>query len=164
LPNFEPAWRAACDELESDLCDAREHGSLDPYVLESWTDLLKVIRDNEPRFLRQTGFPERFSNEIRELMELVDAELSCEPEDTSCDEFRSVSHQFERFKNSLEILESFGEIAGDYLRIMLARLAAAKRKLDDRANELEGPDYDCDDYDSHNPSNEFDIDDLFSDL
>jgi len=163
LPFLEPTWLAIYDEFQDDLDSCKSGGKIDLYLLESWTDLLDVIRINEPRFLRQIGFPKKFNDQIGELLGLINTELSRETYDSNLDTLRNTSHRFESLKDSIEKFEHFDTDWNGDIEVILQDLNTAIEKLEETANEREGPDDDDrDDYGSQ--SYEFDIDGLFSDL
>jgi hypothetical protein len=162
LPLLEPTWLAIYDEFQDDLDSCKNGGEIDLYILESWTDFLDVIRKNEPRFLRQIGFPRKFNNQIGELLSLINTELSGVTYDSSLDTLRDTSHRFETLRDSVEVFETFDTDWNGDIEMILQDLTTAIGELEQSANELEEPDDDRDDYGAQNY--EFDIDSLFSDL
>jgi len=162
LPSFEPTWIAIFDEFQEDLESCKNGGKIDLYLLESMTDLLDVIRKNEPRFLRQIGFPGKFNDQIGELLGLINTELSRVTYDSSLDTLRNTSHRFESLKDSVENFEPFDTDWNGDIEAILRDLTTAIEKLEEAAIEREEPEDDRDDYGSQN--DEFDIDGLFSDL
>lgn len=162
LPLLKPTWLATYDEFQDDLNDCKIGDKFDLYLLESWTDLLGVIRTNEPRFLRQIGFPRNFNDQIGNLLRVINIELSDVAYDSNLDTLRDTSNRFETLRDSIEIFETFDTDWNGDIKMILQDLTTAIEKLEESANEREGPDDDHDDYGSQNY--EFDVDSLFSDL
>jgi hypothetical protein len=88
-PNLLKPWdksrSAAFDEIEG-----FDEGEFEPSIgkVTGWLSLAAVIGDNEPRFLRQMGFPEKFTKTIEEFLPALVRRAQGEQElqdDDACD-------------------------------------------------------------------------------
>jgi hypothetical protein len=88
-PNLPKLWEksrtAAFDEME-----AFDDGEFEPSIgqVSGWLSVASVIERNEPRFLRQAGFPEEFAEAIEEFLPALVRRSQSEQElgdDNACD-------------------------------------------------------------------------------
>lgn len=80
-PNLTKLWEQsrsdAFDEIES-----FDENEFEPSIgsVSDWLSLASVIEGNEPRFLRQIGFPEKFAKPIEEFLPALICRANGEPE------------------------------------------------------------------------------------
>jgi hypothetical protein len=95
-PDFRPmwdlSWTASKGEIES--FDPAES---EPWLAETdeWLGLAAVIMKNEPRFLRQVGFPSEFASSFRQLLPLMAERAHSDMDLTSNDACREETDQLD---------------------------------------------------------------------
>jgi acetolactate synthase small subunit len=91
-PNLSPTWRQLVDNLESALNDRVQYFSLDN--ASSWIRLVKILRENEPRFLRieitDTGMDGRVRGVINWIKDWCDTLAVLDVNETEVVEERPV--------------------------------------------------------------------------
>ncbi len=165
-PNLEPtwsaAWKAVKDQAEAKSCNLV---AWDLAMFE-WLDLSKAIQENEPRFLRQTGFPEMCIDAVRKFMDCVAQVASGESSFGSPGEYSSEIGHLESLELTIEQIRfvfPFLEVRAEEIE---GSIASEKDRLEnDRDEQFAEP---PDDYEprepSSSPSGGFDIDEVFEDL
>jgi hypothetical protein len=164
VPNLEESWTADYSRFQETLTDALNGSSLDEYAVRAWTKLTDTIHDNEPRFLRQVNFPENYSDEVSQLMEIIREDMNLDVESLSYDELASEKDRFETLRECTKILEDLTLTYQGDLEDLRADLDSFLSRMESRASDLEPPDSDDYDDDDRGQEAEFDIDALFSNL
>ncbi len=185
-PALEATWSLACDAVE----ECMEGGEfVEAEGLRSVTELLKVLRTNEPRYLRVLGWPRRHDALVRRLMtsitHFVGSLPELDPEETDyyefgdgrCAEVPVEPSDKERWeKDTLDIMYDFlrelnhySDVKNRYFdQALQTRVTDQFAVREDRAVKWgDGPHSDDEgvDYERRSVDAEvFDIDEFFSDL
>ena len=140
---------------------------LDADIIHEWTQLISVVRKNEPRFLKQKRFPSAYTDRLQTL--LARAEDECGYDESSHDE-GYLSAESNRLGVLALVMEELSMVPGDHVeeaKRLAEELSDAAGNAHSAAEELaeEGPepDYDEDEWRMHT-SGVFDIAAFFSDL
>jgi hypothetical protein len=160
LPNFEPTWHSLKNEI---LIQFDEDKLLEPYSIQEWIDLIELIMKNEPRFLRQVGFPPKYLELAKLILDHLEMELTSELLDSTLDETRD---EAERIYNLSEIASILSNLFGEFRNQFQKMSLLLREKYEEILNEI-GPENDYDqenDYVSFYEDRDFDIETLFLDL
>ena len=137
-PDLRQSWKAySADGLaEIDKFDPDEIDvSLDSFG--EWMDLASTISANEPRFLRQVGFPGQYRNTLSELIPTLRERADLEFDFDDADECRDEQSRLEDLADVADKITSlFPALAEDAKRVaFLARIN--ERRVDGRRERFE---------------------------
>lgn len=168
LPQLGPTWNAATAALRVTIKDAVDKSSsIDAQAVDEWARLAELLTANEPRFMRQAGYPEAFIDDVAQIIVTVRRDASAEgsdfedPEDLATEADRmdalekalkKLSEVFPKARRELSELTSTVATQADYLR---QAYREAVPYLDEGYDGEEA---------RSSSSQIFDIDALFSDL
>jgi len=179
-PNLEPIWtrsyKAANKQAAGFKTDERWPELAD--VL-NWLNLVQVIMENEPRFVRQIGLPAKFLEFAKDLLDQVklrgerrfelDSPDYCAIEEGQLDLLHTIAHQVGSAFPSLkatakEVKRKIWENA--------SRVEQLRRQLEEEARESDDEQQERDDYSGDEPDPEertildeyVNVDQLFADL
>jgi len=164
MPQLGETWTESYGVFRETIDDAQNGSILDESVVKSWADLADVIHNNEPRFLKQVRFPEKYSDEVSQLVEIIRGEMDLDIDSLNLDAVMSEIDKFETLEESTEILGHLVMGHQESLKALCASLASFVSRLERKASDLETPDSGEDDDNYGGQTDEFDIDALFSDL
>jgi hypothetical protein len=163
LPRLGTTWGALEYSVARELDDWETLGYLKYDSLREWARLALVIQENEPRFLRKAGFPEKYVGFLARFLELAENELKADAYGLSSSECRSESYHLTSIAETLEKLSNAAPAwrgnAGD----LCDRLVDGARRFEERADELEEPEPEHE-YEYAGSGERFDVDALFVDL
>lgn len=184
IPKLAPSWKLHLDAMKEAIEGAEDRYLLNPRPINKWVAFVAVVQDNEPRFLRVVGFPEKLTADINRLITMIDSELDLELTGDSADDYIDEAQRLESLKSAIDSLIKLfpwkaeekdhyeydpHAISADLidLRKQLikysGKLSCKAENLREEAAVLTGPEPDHDD--SHGRSEDyFDLDGFFSDL
>jgi hypothetical protein len=165
IPDLTSSWLLDLQTFRNHLsiCESRET-IIDPDKLTNWVELVEVIEHNEPRFLRQVSFPEKYNDEPARLMELIQKEHKSSQLLDTYEELKDEARRLSSMSELLSAMSQFFPKSAKQLDQLAEQMEDRSEQLRAEAEEL-APDEDEGDYDWHRESKqEFDIDALFSDL
>jgi len=167
LPRLDSSWTATMDKLHSVLDSFQKENFLpDPLDLVAWAEFLYLIDENEPRFLRQKGFPQLFSTQIELLMEVIEAALNSDFLFSDADAYFSEAENCALYCRLIQRLTSLAIIEAEKALELEDEFERKRESLWEEAGELGIED--DDDYEpewtSRGSGAPFSIDKLFADL
>jgi hypothetical protein len=163
LPSLGPSWTAATNSFVAGLELAESGELLRPDPLHDWVDLAAAISKNQPRFLVQSEFPERYASQIESCLRVAESELTAEPEFGDPSDMRAEASRLAEIADSLRALANITPDYAPRAKEVASRLVVKSNTLEGRANEEEGPEPDEDDA-RDSLGEEFDLRLIFSDL
>lgn len=165
-PVLTPTWRSTLQGLRNALQKAQEGHSLDVDAVETWASLCRVIKNNEPRFLRQVGFPDRFTSEFEKVLEAAEQELERSELTDSAEEVRELAQDLLELADALDEISIAADGKFEGAKATASKLKQEAEDLENRAYELDPPEDDTrEDTRSTSPArDDFDIAALFADL
>lgn len=164
-PPIAPSWTRAYSELRSSITDRSQ--LLDSAALWEWAKLAAVLAENEPRYLRQVGFPQKYVGDVAQVLSIVTQETEYvvdtdDPEEILAEADRMVdlttalstlAALFPEQRQQIEAAASAASGQEDYLR----------QQYQEMGSDEPEPTYDASEGRSASgPS--FDIQTIFSDL
>lgn len=177
-PFLTPTWDC---ELESTRTALREFGETeeeetgDPRelvdALETWGNLCNVIKVNEPRFLMQVGFPDLFTREFDEILDMSGQVIERICDMVSAEEKRQWARLLDDLADVIEkiFVAAYGKYNDKFkgAKATMSRLRTEAADLRGEAEEIDPPEVDTDK--KAQPSKQvirvsFDIEALFADL
>jgi hypothetical protein len=168
LPQLGPTWNAATSALRATIKDADEKSfSIDAAFVDEWARLAELLTTNEPRFMRQTGYPESFARDVAELIAIIRREAAAEGGDFEDSE--DLVAEAERMAILEKALKKLAEVFPSARR-ELSELTSIVASQEDylRQEYRDANPYQEEGYDGgeirSSSSQTFDIDELFSDL
>ena len=168
LPQLGPTWKAATSALRATIKSSIEEStSIDEEVVAEWTRLAELLETNEPRFMRQAGYPQAFSDDIAQLIAITRREADKEADDfEEPDDLMAEAERMDTLEKAMKkLMDLFPKI-----RHELSELASVVASQEDylRQAHRELSPYEGDGYDGgeaqQSASRTFDIDELFIDL
>jgi hypothetical protein len=181
-PDLQPIWTASFKTAQQESAGFQPgERQAELGEVHDWLKVVDVIAANEPRFLRQVGFPDRFSDIAATLLVRLKsrAELrfefdygdECTAEEWRMDLFGAVTHQIEE---AFPMLKANAKETWRKLRENERRVEELRHEFEDDARQDEHDDRDGSDYGSsrEEPSSEetsmldeyVDVGRLFADL
>jgi hypothetical protein len=165
LPQLGPTWKAATSALRTTIKDSiDESTSIDEEVVDEWARLAELLQTNEPRFMRQAGYPQAFADDIAQLAGLVRQEAGAEADDI--EDLLAEAERMDTLEKAMKkLMDLFPK-----LRDELSELASAVSSQEDYLRQAyrESNPYEDEGYDGgevrQSASKTFDIDELFIDL
>lgn len=161
MPDLEPTWKAVIFKVQEAIA---EDSLLEPYPIQTWVDFINLIKQNEPRFLRQVGFPSRNLELVHKFLDQLELELDTELLAPTKDEIRS---EAERIYNLADCAIALSSLVEE-LRIQFQKVSRLLRneKYEELMEKLEPEEEEDreDDSTSLRADRDFDIDALFTDL
>jgi len=159
IPDLEPTWKSLLSNVHEAL---REDLILEPYPIQSWIEFIELVKQNEPRFLRQVNFPSLYLELTQKIYDHLEIELSTELLSPTKDEIRD---EAERIYALADCATALGSLFGEF-RIQFNKVSRLLReKYEELMNVLEPEEEDLDDESaSLHADRDFDIDALFVDL
>jgi hypothetical protein len=164
VPNLEASWNKVETEVRTGFNEYDPQTPLEPYLLGNWVDLAVQIKRNEPRFLKQIGFPTKHSGDFVRLIEILQQEMSWEDFSDSSEELRDEAERLNSIAENLETLAPLVPMYKTNLVKTAKELSDKASRLEDQAAEIEPPEPDADPDSYGGSPDNFDIDGLFSDL
>jgi hypothetical protein len=169
IPDLTNSWNSTGEALRNHLKKCESDEFINPDILRRWVDLIKVIADNEPRFLKQIAFPGKFTADLVRLLDLIQEEFESS---ALLDTYEELEGEADRRSSIAELLLDLAEFFTNYtehLEKLSQRLDNAAEQLKEEAMKLGSNDvddyYDWDSVSDHKESGqEFDVDSLFADL
>jgi len=154
----ENAFRYSIDEAESEKYFSPDH-------LNQFVRLARVIQDNEPRFLRQIGFPSKFAGDFVRLISILEEEIDSAPFLDSVTDLRDEAGRINSIVDGLNLLvkfDSISEIIPGLIEGIIKKLQDRAESYEEEANQLDPgePDYEGEGYGGKG----FSIEALFVDL
>ncbi|HVA79705.1 MAG TPA: hypothetical protein VNF29_02140 [Candidatus Binataceae bacterium] len=135
---------------------------LDAEGLDGWIDLIDLLIENEPRFLRSVGFPEQHAGVIAKLFECLQRELL---EDVEGEALSEVATNASGLAEKITKLSDLADYEPKAARALAAQLLGYSDTLRERARERDGEEREPpDDDDRRTKYSDSDIEALFSDL
>jgi len=186
VPRLDVTWEELVADIRGQLIQGEDGHLLDPDYFIEWMKFAEVVRANEPRFLRATGFPNKFHADIKRFLLLLDQEVRADLMLDSASEYEAEAQRIEALDEVLDMLLGLiprtdikkmqGEgdsadvssetitLAEDISKVS-SRLQKRAEELKETAVELTPPEPDYDDDGSRDSSGDnFDVDGLFIDL
>jgi hypothetical protein len=164
-PELEQSWKNAETQILDNLTECETDGNLvDSELLRDFADTLKIINENEPRFLRQRGFPKRYAVFLTRLTAEMKEELRASPIFDESSELRSEAERLETIAQTLTDLSGFVEEDSVGLLELSSKLTSAADDLKQNCRDAESSEPEYDETRETTPSESFDISALFSDL
>jgi hypothetical protein len=163
LPNFTKIWEDFLSRLEDEVDPTSSRLFLNPEVLDEWIELIDLLTENEPRFLRHLGFPERIPGVIAKLFECIQRELREDVEETMLSEVATNTRKLADKTRRLSALAGHEPGAARALATQLLEYSGMLRERARKRDQEEGEPPDDDDYDRRDEES-VDIEALFSDL
>jgi hypothetical protein len=166
IPNLDPVWVSILSNVIEHLAKVESGYLLEAYHLQSWADLIKIIQKNEPRFLRQVEFPQKFDKVLTDLISVLENEARGSMLLTEYDELKA---EAERLYDLSVCCEDFSDIAQIYhkkFEDLADQFAIDLKDFEEKASKLEPPEAenDLDRSDRDSDQDDFDIKALFKDL
>ncbi len=165
LPDLENSWESVEDEFDIGLRANNSDKSLEPHWFEDWIKLVKIISENEPRFLRQINFPGAYEGKVLLLINRLREEIEYMPIVDSADELRAEGNRLNAMAELIEELGSVDLEQKEDLETLAEQLKDRAGELEGEAIEMEPAEHDDNEYDLHrNSEDSFNVASLFSDL
>jgi hypothetical protein len=164
LPNLRKSWEAIHQELEDAIAAAAEGESLDEATIRNWSKFLEVVKENEPRLLRQLVAPSAYSQTMDRLFEASKKELDVEPITDSSQSLREAAEKYKVFSEALREVADGLDPSTSRWEGLTDRFAQSSAELNDKAYELEARAEEEGELAEEHQHEEFDIQALFSDL
>lgn len=166
IPDLIQTWQYYLDSFIKDLDEAESYVIIYAYSLEQIIDLITLIEDNEPRFLKQVGFPKLLQKEMGRLVKILEDEVGSE---VLLSEYEEYKDEAERLAGFVTCCENLAELDFGYtvkFDELVTQLSDKVIYYDDKASELFHPDIEDeqDDFEHTSTTESFDIDAVFSDL
>jgi hypothetical protein len=159
---WEGYWGRTRDLLYEDP-DSMFH---EPETFERWAELLDVLQENEPRYLRRTGFPTASDDIVVKLLARAtsDAELDLTLDDP--DEYQTEADRLRSIASGLKHLKQALPKHRDEIDLAMIALTRQADRMEESASELGHTQHEPEqDYrDSGEGIEVFNIRDLFRDL
>ncbi len=165
-----PDLRKTWDAVTSDA--RQESNSPDWYTefpaIRAWLELVKLLHANEPRFLRQTGFPDAYEGLVEKLVGECEEYVNGEPDLSYREDYETEIDQLEHIEAAVSSVGAAFSTLSDRCDKLRQRLKLAqsryKRLLDDAETRARRA-READRVPSRlSASDDIDIDRLFSDL
>lgn len=163
-PNVKCSWDSTFKKFKKGI-KLSKNSAFDIDLFSPWIELLYIIKNNEPRFLKQVSFTEQYREIIKGFIELTKNELNFEGMNDSVEEVRAFA---EKFSKTAEILETLSLVTEWNVFSEIEQLSKEfemkVKELEEKAIELEPPEEDPEESNPEDFKEDFDIDKLFSDL
>jgi len=166
-PDLSSSWDASLSTFENGLRIWKENNNLGLTAVSEWIELFGVLNDNEPRFLRQIGFPEEFSKTIETFIELAGEELEADIVSSNAEELNG-------YADEIAEVAGLSKKMGGILSEKFPKLDELAEDLENKADSLKEealeldpmePDYDYEGGSSVSSiGDQFDVNRLFDDL
>jgi hypothetical protein len=164
LPDLRKSWEAIHQELEDAIGAAAEGESLDEATIRNWSKFLEVVKENEPRLLRQLVAPSAYNQMMDRLYEASKKELDVEPIIDSSQSLREAAEKYKVFGEALgEVADGLDPATGRW-KGLADWFAQSSAELNEKAFELEARAEEEGELAEEHQHEEFDIQALFSDL
>jgi hypothetical protein len=167
MPALEATWRAAVSRLRSQASEPDLPFLFWPEPLDDFLAIVQAIKESEPRLLHRMGFPNALDEDLKTLLEEIDAELrdpqSYDDRD-SYDGEASASFGLATSLNRLcAVAPSIEGAATETIKNLTVNANRCRQKY---AELEEDEDEDDSSYESHRSSSDaaFDINSVFVDL
>ncbi len=162
LPALNLSWSKSEQSIHESLDGWEEVSSEYLSAFGEWISLVKVIGNNEPRFLRQVGFPEKYAGYVATLLKLLDQTYSGNVLlDEDEDELRDKSDTLQSMIDLLDTIRELDLGNEDDLMEVRRTLAWQKDDVEDLLSELVP---DEEEEETRGSSGGFSVDALFVDL
>ena len=102
-PAIAPSWMNAYGEVKSSMADRST--PLDGVAFLEWTRLTALIGENEPRYLRQLGFPRNYVGDLEQLLQIVKQESAFEFDSDDADEILEEAERMLLLVQALNVLD-----------------------------------------------------------
>jgi len=133
-------------------------------VLYEWTQLTRIIAENEPRFVRQKQFPGKYRDVANRILVIIDSQLNQEDQFDSPDDYLGVANECDQLAVVVKSMKKLGLIESNAASSLTERLEDRSNEYSERAREIGAePDYEPDDYRSAGEES-IDLNEFFRDL
>jgi len=164
MPQLNATWGDIVGVLERVLEGYDDADRLEPDSIETWAEIVKVIQENEPRFLNQVGFPTKYGSIFTNLNDIVTTELSSRDIFDTPEELNYEAYRLRSLAEPFKRLSSSSPVDAYSLKKTSDEIEEVAESLEQEASEMQGhePDYDSDS--DYGAGDSFDVEALFSDL
>lgn len=164
FPRLDASWKAMEENIRG-LLEKSEGGKIaEPELVNEWVEFVMTIQKNEPRFLVQVGYPEKYTGEITRLLDIIEDDLRWHSVLDSAEALREEAKRFSSIAETLGELSTVVTTQRKRAEKLVARLKGRSSSLEEEANALEPPERDEEDFSRKEQGDSFDIEGLFSDL
>ncbi len=168
MPSFTKIWASTLASLTRLLDSGESSEFAHPDVLTTWLDLIKLVKESEPRFLARAEFPEAYIALFENIFDHVEKQLRADVEE---DRFRELAREEGLVAQRLQDLAEISGYKPERARNLIVQVATHSQLLQEKADELgreeEERDED-DDYDrwreAADEASDLEIQERFSDL
>jgi hypothetical protein len=165
LPRFERSWETSEEHVRSNLAKWEVAKKVDSDVLDEWIKLAYVIAQNEPRFLLQKQFPEKYHDVLNRIQDIIISELSQEEEFDFPDGYMEAASRCDQLVSVVENMEQLDLMQSNIASSLQERLQDRSEDYSARAREMQEIDREYEpDYDRSVSEEIFDLNELFRDL
>lgn len=156
IPNLEPTWEYYTQLAKNSFAASN---------FEDWADLVYLISQNEPRFLRQIKFTENYLPFIQDLIDNIENEVIDDFEDLSVGELEDTGDIYYSFAESLRTLTMVVEPLSGKLFDLAFLLSGKEDEIREQVRDISDHEPD-DEYEiiQAMQTDEFNIQTLFRDL
>lgn len=164
-PNLKHTWDYQWEEIKDEIDDnvGRSTSFIDQ--MEKMIELIDIIIENEPRFIRQVSFPENYINITQEAIFKIKNDLDYDVALVDEDDY---DNEIEWHSNTLEIVDKIPYVFPELTDLSAKIEKLIQRKQSQIEDEKQQHDFEEEDdsykHTSRHPSGGFDIDELFKDL
>jgi hypothetical protein len=165
-PKLGPTWQSATSKLRTTIRDSMEGSDvLDADAISEWVSLAHLLTSNEPRFMRQVGFPIAFVGDVAQLLVAINKECELEPDFERAEDLWAESERFDTLLTSLQdLVQVFADLK-DQIAAVELKVSEQVDYLQQRSREGEpDDDRDWDGGERGAPMAHFDWQTIFNDL
>jgi hypothetical protein len=165
-PNLSHSWTNRFSLAEDAIKSHKELGSqLDGDGIADWAEMMLTLQQNEPRFLKKVGFPERHASVLDEILNIASEEVADDPDFDDPDEYFAEAERLRKLEAALADFKSlFGDRAVQISEVESAVHAQADHMEEEHERKREREPDDSEWSHENGPSDVFSITDLFRDL
>jgi len=164
MPQLNATWADIIGVLERVLEEYDDADRLEPDSIETWAEIVKIIQENEPRFLYQVGFPTKYRSIFTNLNDIVTTELSSRDIFDTPEELNYEAYRLRSLAEPFKGLSSSSPVDAYSLKKTSDEIEEVAESLEQEASEMQGPEPDYDADSDHGAGDSFDIEALFTDL
>lgn len=136
-PVLQPTWEELIKGVQLVLQESEKVGHLEtPQALMEWLRFSRIIAKNEPRFLRQVGFPDSFSPILTKFLETCQSELGWELVSPSVDEVQGEIEWLNDLADAVRDVERLAPKHKREAKGIATSISAKVSRLEDQTAEM----------------------------
>ena len=163
-PTLDKSWEVTSNRFLEEIRSSKRTNYFFPDEVEEFIKLTAAIKNAEPRFLFQKGFPEQYRNNFEEVIELAVLAAAQGVHGDDADAVRTEGYRFERLASVVEsILELFPDLQAER-ETLTESLKERAQEAESEASQLEPPEPEYEEEREFDAERDFDVDALFADV